>query len=204
MRSLFSCSSPPKLIHLATGIADSSGEGVQQVRLCSGARSLHPILPVRQDLLEIPFRALQRLDVLSSSLELVLCKFVDPLAWSTPSVTGFQDLCQFCQRETDPKGSLHDKHSLDRVFGIQTVTRFSPRSSRKHSDLFVVPDRVWAYTSRFRESPGMESFLDSRPHEKYQPSNAFQSQGICGQRGEPLLWKRQATIVLNHVMIARM
>jgi len=151
---------------------------VQQVRFCSGARSLYSILPVGQDLLEIPFRALQRLDVPFDSLEFVFCKFVDPLAWSTPSITGFQDLGEFCQSETDPKGSLHDKHSLDRAFGIQTVTRFSPRSSRKHSDLFVVPDRIWAYTSRFRESSGMESFFDCRPHEKYQPSNGFKSQAL--------------------------
>ena len=149
-------------MRLSIGTTDIPGERVQQVRSLSGSRSLHPMFPTRQNLLEILFGALHGHDVCADSLKFFPREFVHPLAWSTTSITCFQDLCQFPQGKSDTKGSLYHKHALHRALRIQPVARPRSQSSREHTDFLVVSDCVWTYSRRFRESAGMKTLGDIR------------------------------------------
>jgi hypothetical protein len=66
---------------------------------------------------------LQSRNVRLDSSELLLCEFKNSLAGSTTSVTGFQDLSQFCQCEADTKCSLDDKHSFTRSTALSGYNR---------------------------------------------------------------------------------
>jgi transposase len=100
---------------------------------------------------------LQGRNVCSNPDELLLRQFKDSLARSTTSVTSFQDFSEFRQRKADPKCSLNDVNPLNRALGIYPITRRTPHSLRQHADLFVMSNRVWTDSGRFRECPGMES-----------------------------------------------
>jgi hypothetical protein len=100
---------------------------------------------------------LQGRNVCSNPDELLLRQFKDSLARSTTSVTSFQDFSEFRQRKADPKCPLNDVNPLNRALGIYPITRRTPHSLRQHADLFVMSNRVWTDSGRFRECPGMES-----------------------------------------------
>src|SRR5713226_8287622 len=183
MRSLFSWSLvPPKLIRWRTRLYYRVTERVQQVRFLPRPRSLNSPFPISQNLFHISFRMLQRLKVFFDTLELFLRKLVNAAAGSASSVTSFQDFGQLCQSEADPKRPLHYQHSLHGARGVEAVTRVCSRSSWENANPFIMSNRIWTHTSHLGERPGTQSFgTAALHHEKYEPSNAFQSQGICSR-----------------------
>jgi hypothetical protein len=169
-----------KLIRRRASVHYRVTERVQQMRFLPYSRSPNTLLPVGQDLFHISLRTLQRFKVRFDALKLLLRKLVNPVAGSASGITSFQDLSQLCQSESDPKGPLHHKHSLHGAGGIDAVTGVRSRRSWENADPFIVSNRVWTQPSRLGQGPGTKSFRTAAlHHKKYQPRNAFQSQGIC-------------------------
>src|SRR5258708_18436513 len=185
MRLLFSLFLPlPKLICWSARLHYRVAERVQQVRFLPRSRSLNPLFPIGQNLLHISFRTLQRLQVCFDSLELFLRKLVNAAAGSASSVTSLQDFSQLCQSESDPKRPLHHKHSLHGARRIDAVTGVRSRGSWENADPFIVSNRVWTQPRRLGQGPGTKSCGTAiLHHKKYQPRNAFQSQGVCSLFG---------------------
>ena len=149
------------------------------MRFLPWTRTLSALLPIGQYLFHISFCALQRFKVFFDTLQLFLGKLVNAAAGSAASVTSFQDFSQLCQSESDPKRPLHHKHSLQRARGIDAITRVCSRGSWENADLFIVSNRVWTHPRRLGQSTRTKSFGTAvLHHKKYQPRNAFQSQGV--------------------------
>jgi hypothetical protein len=75
---------------------------------------------------------------------------------------------------------LHHKHSFQRARGIDAITRVRSRGSWENADPFIVSNRVWTHPRRLGQGPGTKSCgTVALHHKKYQPRNAFQSQGVC-------------------------
>ena len=130
-------------------------------------------------LLTISSGALQGLNVCCDTLKLFLSKLVNTTAGSASSITSFQDFSQLCQSKSDPKRPLHDKHSFHGARGIDPVARLCPRGPWENPDLFIVSNRVRTHTVALARTSGTKSFGTAVLHHvKYQPWNAFESQGI--------------------------
>jgi hypothetical protein len=43
---------------------------------------------------------------------------------------------------------LHNKHSLQRVRGVESVTRLRSRRPWKNTDPFIVSNRVWTHSGQ--------------------------------------------------------
>lgn len=113
------------------------------------------------------------------ALELTLGKVVNATAGHAASITGFQDFTQFCQCESDSKRPLHYQHSLQSARRIDSVTGLCSLRRLENTNPFIVSNRIWAQPCRLGQSAGAKSFGTAvLHHEKYQPWNAFQSQGL--------------------------
>src|ERR1700733_5428260 len=152
MRLLFSWSLlPPKLICRNARLLHRITERVQQVRFLPRSRPLNSLFPLCQDLFHISFRPPQRLNICFDTLELFLCKLVNPAAGSASCITSFQDFSQLRQSESDPERPLHYQHSLPRARGVETVSRVCSRSSWENANLFIMSNRIWTHTSHLGE-----------------------------------------------------
>lgn len=129
---------------------------MEEMSLLSCARSLNSTLPIRQHSLQRSFGMLQGRNVRSNLNELLLRQFKDPLARSTTSVTSFQDIREFRQREPDAKCPLNDTNSFDRTLGIDPITRSTPHSLRHDTDSLVMPNRVRTDSSCLRQFAGVK------------------------------------------------
>jgi hypothetical protein len=149
------------------------------VRFLSRSRILNALFPITQNFLHVSSSALQCLNVCFDTLELILGKLVHATAWSSPGIASFQDLSQFCQSESDPERPLHDKNSLQRGRGIDSVTSLCARDSWQNTDPFIMSNRVWTHARRLGQGSGTKSFGSATLHHtQYQPLNAFQSQVV--------------------------
>ena len=166
------------------------------MRFLSRTRTVNALFPVAQHFLQVSFSALQCLNVCLDTLELALGKSVHATAWSTPSITSFQNFSQLSQSESDPESPLDDKNSLQRARRLDSVTRLCSRGSWQNTDPFIMSNCVWTHTRRLGQGPGTKSCgTATLHHEKYEPWNAFQGQGICSRSVfGPRLRTRQATI----------
>jgi hypothetical protein len=151
---------------------------MEEMSLLPLARSSNPTLPIRQHFLQRPLGPLQGCNVRFDPNELLLCEFKDSLARSTTSVTSFQDLGEFRQREADTKCPLNDMDPLDSTPGINPITGSASHSLRQNTDFLVMPNRIRTYSGRFRQFAGVKGRTASLHHHEYQPLNAFQCQEL--------------------------
>jgi hypothetical protein len=149
------------------------------VRFLSRTRTLNAPFPIAQNFLHVSPSALQCLNICLDTLEFVLGKLVHATAWSTPSITSFQNFSQLSQSESDPERPLHDKNSLQCARRIDSVTRLCSRGSWQNTDPFIMSNRVWTHARRLGQVPGTKRFLNRYfAPQQYQPLNAFQSQAV--------------------------
>jgi hypothetical protein len=155
------------------------------VRPLSRTRTLNTLFPIGQYIFHISLSTLQSLNVLFDTFELFLGKLVHAAARSASIVPSSQDFGQLSQRESDPKRSLHNQHSLYCARGIESVTRLCSRRPWEDPDPFIVSNCVWTHPRRLRQGAGPKSFgTAALHHEEYEPWNAFQNQGIFADQLE--------------------
>jgi hypothetical protein len=172
------------------------------MRFLSFASMLNALFPIGQYLLHIPSRLLQRLNVRFDIPEFFLSKLVNATAWNSPTIANFQHLGQFSQREPNSKRPLHHHYSFRRALGVNAITRRCPPCSGQNSDLFIMPNRIWAHAGCLGESTGTERFRTVAIHHKeYQPLNAFQSQAVFFRTLEAI-WIAIMAIVPTTKLIA--
>src|ERR1700682_853055 len=136
---------PSKLIRWSASVHYRVTERVQQMRFLPCSCPLNSLFPIRQYLFHISFRALQRFKVCFDTFELFLRKLVNAVAGSASCIANFQNLSQLCQSEADPKGLLHNKHSLQRTCGIKSISRFRARCPLENANPLVVSNRIWTH-----------------------------------------------------------
>ena len=152
---------------------------VQQMRFLSFTSTLNALFPIGQYLLHIPSRLLQRLNVCFDILKFFLSKLVNATAGNAPTITSFQHLGQFSQRESDAKCPLHNQHSFRSALRVNAITRRCSPGLGQNSDLFIMSNCVWTHAGCLGESAGTERLGTFAFHHKdYQPWNAFQSQAV--------------------------
>lgn len=113
----------------------------------------YSLFPNRQYFSNTSLHALECVDILSNSAQLLLCKFEDPLTRDAACVTCFEDLRQFRECKTDPKRPLNHKHSLNRGLRVEPVARRTPRRLGQDADLFVMSNRVRLTPTLFATVP---------------------------------------------------
>jgi hypothetical protein len=161
-------------------------------------RVLKTMLPVGENPPEIAFRLPHCLDVCCDSLELFFREAVNSLARDPAGIACFQDLGKFRQRESDTKRPLYYMYPLHCALWIQPVSRLGSLSFRKHTNLFIVPDRVRADPGCFGERPAMESVSDIPASQAVSTLEPIpESSGLQQSSSGLLLWELHIPISLT-------
>ena len=165
---------------------------MKQVGFLSFVCLSNSTLPVLQHFLHVAFGLLQSSNVHCDPSEFLLCEFKHSLARSTTSITSHQDFSEFCQSEADLECPLDSSDSSDCTLWIEPVARLVSHSFRQDADSLVVSNRVGTDSRHRRQFAGVKSRMGSLHYDEYQPSNAFQCQGLL-----PQLWLRLPNAIIR-------